>query len=64
MQSRDVRKSISEYFRSIGYSYVTLDLEGFRSGSLNEVLAGLRGRRASADEKTNGGPNVARRGNA
>ena len=26
----------------MGYSYVTLDLEGFRSGSLNEVLVGLK----------------------
>jgi uncharacterized protein len=58
----DVRKAIAEHFRSIGYSYVTLDLEGFRSGSLNEVLAGLRGRRVSADNKTNDGPNVAPRG--
>lgn len=37
-----VRARISEHFRSIGYSYVTLDLDGFRSGSLNEVLAALR----------------------
>ncbi len=29
---------ISSRFKSIGYSYVTLDLEGFRSGSLNEEL--------------------------
>ena len=36
------RAKVADYFRSIGYSYVTLDLEGFRSGSLNEVLAGLR----------------------
>ncbi len=36
------RTKVTEFFRSIGYSYVTLDLEGFRSGSLNEVLAGLR----------------------
>jgi uncharacterized protein len=50
----DARKAISEYFRSIGYSYVTVDLEGFRSGSLNEVLAGLRGRRASNGVDTNG----------
>ena len=26
------------YFKQIGFQYVTLDLEGFRSGSLNEVL--------------------------
>ena len=45
------RAKVTDYFRSIGYSYVTLDLEGFRSGSLNEVLAGLRekkGRRRSS----------------
>ena len=34
----DARAGISGYFRSIGYAYVTLDLEGFRSGSMNEVL--------------------------
>ena len=38
----DVRAKVTDYFRSIGYSYVALDLSGFRSGSLNEVLAGLR----------------------
>ena len=38
----ETREKVTAYFRSIGYSYVTLDLEGFRSGSLNEVLAGLR----------------------
>jgi len=26
------------YFRSLGYQYVVLDLRGFRSGSMNEVL--------------------------
>ena len=35
----EVRKRISQHFRSIGYAYVTLDLDGFRSGSMNEVLA-------------------------
>ena len=34
----EARKRITEYFRSIGYAYVTLDLDGFRSGSMNEVL--------------------------
>ena len=38
----DIRKQVAERFRAIGYAYVTLDLEGFRSGSLNEVLGGLR----------------------
>ena len=35
----EIRKSIGQHFRSIGYAYVTLDLEGFRSGSMNEVLS-------------------------
>ena len=34
----ETRKRITAHFRSIGYAYVTLDLEGFRSGSMNEVL--------------------------
>ena len=38
----ETRRGVIERFRAIGYSYMTLDLEGFRSGSLNEVLAGLR----------------------
>lgn len=29
---------ISSYFKSLGYHHVTLDLQGFRSGSLNEVF--------------------------
>ena len=38
----DVRSGITNHFRSIGYAYVTLDLEGFRSGSMNEVLKAKR----------------------
>ena len=30
---------IDQYFRSLGYNYVALDLRGFRSGSMNEVIA-------------------------
>ena len=48
----DVREAVAKYFRSIGYSYVTLDLEGFRSGSLNEVLAGLRRKGNTTKEST------------
>ncbi len=39
------RREIMERFRSIGYSYVAIDLDGFRSGSMNETLRGLRRRR-------------------
>lgn len=35
----DVRMKVEAAFREFGYSYVTLDLRGFRSGSLNEVIA-------------------------
>ena len=33
-----VREQIVSAFREIGFQYVTIDLEGFRSGSLNQVL--------------------------
>lgn len=34
----DARERIVERFRELGFRYVTLDLEGFRSGSLNAVV--------------------------
>lgn len=33
------RERVVEGLRELGFKYVTLDLEGFRSGSLNQVLA-------------------------
>ena len=33
------RKEIAEYLRSLGFRYVTLDLDGFASGSMNRPLA-------------------------
>ncbi len=33
------RAGIVKAFRQLGFAYVTLDLEGFRSGSMNETLA-------------------------
>jgi len=32
------RERSSEKLRSLGFKYVTIDLQGFRSGSLNEAL--------------------------
>ena len=29
------RMEIVDYFKTLGYDYVTLDLEGFRSGSMD-----------------------------
>jgi len=34
-----LRGQIVEQFKALGYAYVTLDLAGFRSGSMNEVIA-------------------------
>jgi len=38
LASREVREKLVAEFKRIGYTYVTLDLEGFRSGSMNETL--------------------------
>lgn len=35
-----LRAAIDARFRELGFQYVTVDLRGFRSGSLNEVLLG------------------------
>ncbi len=32
------RQAVNDYFKQLGFAYVTLDLGGFRSGSMNEVL--------------------------
>jgi len=34
----DLRKDIVRKFRDIGFSYITVDLEGYVSGSMNRVL--------------------------
>ena len=34
-----LRREIVGPLKALGYTYVTLDLEGFRSGSMDEVLA-------------------------
>ena len=34
----NVVKDLARRFRDLGFKYVTLDLHGFRSGSMNEVL--------------------------
>lgn len=39
-----LRESVVEAFKKLGYRYVTLDLQGFRSGSGNEVLTKEKGK--------------------
>ena len=41
----DVRASILDAFKELGFAYVTLDLEGFRSGSMNAGLLRIERRR-------------------
>ena len=35
---KELIDELAKRFRELGFKYVTLDLEGFRSGSMNEVL--------------------------
>jgi uncharacterized protein len=39
--SDQMRGRVASFMRDLGFSYVTLDLEGFRSGSMNEVLLSI-----------------------
>ena len=32
------RKEVSEYLKGLGYDYITLDLDGFRSGSMDKMI--------------------------
>jgi uncharacterized protein len=34
----EIRAVVVNALRRIGFSYITLDLEGYRSGSMDEVL--------------------------
>ena len=40
--NEDVRSKLVEKIRSLGYQYVTLDLTGYRTGSLNEALIQIK----------------------
>jgi uncharacterized protein len=31
-------QKIAEYFKTLGYTYVCVDLTGYRTGSMNETL--------------------------
>jgi uncharacterized protein len=47
MQS-PMRKRVTEFFKGLGFKYITLDLEGYNMGSLNRVIA------AAQKERYNG----------
>jgi uncharacterized protein len=35
----DIRQKVISEIKNIGYTYVTVDLEGYRRGSLNEAVS-------------------------
>jgi pyridinium-3,5-biscarboxylic acid mononucleotide sulfurtransferase len=37
--SEDTRQEIVDRLKELGFQYISLDLQGFRSGSLNETLS-------------------------
>lgn len=38
----DLRSSIVNHLKQLGFTYVTLDLQGYRTGSMNEVIASVQ----------------------
>ncbi|HEX8173686.1 MAG TPA: ATP-dependent sacrificial sulfur transferase LarE [Pyrinomonadaceae bacterium] len=40
---REVVDTLAQKFRALGFKYVTLDLHGFRSGAMNEILKTVTG---------------------
>jgi uncharacterized protein len=42
---RDVTDELARRFRTLGFRYVTLDLHGYRTGAMNEVLKSVTGDR-------------------
>jgi uncharacterized protein len=34
-----IRKQIVDHLKTLGFKYIALDLQGFRSGSMNEMLS-------------------------
>jgi uncharacterized protein len=39
---KSIRDAVVKRFKEVGFSFVSLDLQGFRSGSLNESLKAPR----------------------
>jgi uncharacterized protein len=39
----EIRESVQKRFKEIGFKYVTLDIEGYRAGSLNEAIGKAKG---------------------
>ena len=38
-RAAELRETLVEKIKALGYAYVTLDMQGFRSGSMNETIS-------------------------
>jgi uncharacterized protein len=56
----EMARRFTAIFKALGFKYVTLDLEGYRQGSLNEVLVG-QAPRPAADPQVRQAPDPASR---
>jgi len=50
----ELRSQVTRRLKELGFAYVTLDLEGYRTGSLNEVLCGSSPRERRLASRTEG----------
>jgi len=48
----EIRKSVTEFFKGLGFTYITLDLEGYTMGSLNRVIAAAQKERHNGQRKS------------
>ncbi len=42
LMDKKLRDKAVRYLKSLGYTYITLDLEGYRTGSMNEVIGRVK----------------------
>lgn len=48
----DIRESISAQLKKLGYTYVTVDIDGYRTGSMNESLSNKKNNLSNVDKTT------------
>lgn len=52
LMDQDIRRRVIERFKELGFIYVTIDLEGYRTGSLNEMLGSSKHHRSTSSHGT------------
>jgi uncharacterized protein len=51
--NREVADELARRFRALGFRYVTLDLHGYRTGAMNEILNSTQQPARSAQPEKN-----------